>query len=134
MRELMYNGKPMKVQPIGPYTITDYARWIREGKAVAVELEPGDGTYYNLLIVPCHAPQLLGRLERFGIPITEAHQYLIVTYLKDDGGPTYVVPMFSVDHHMDDGRIHNSWTKRLIIWWLSNFCDCVENPNLLVID
>lgn len=115
---LLFNGKPMSASPKGT-TLNAIAVALLAGQAVSAELEPGDATYYNLLIVPCWSEGLRNRLGRFGIPAGSATNYLYVQQLRDlaveaegffarQGGVSAV-----------DVPNRNEWSRQLIAWWVN---------------
>src|SRR5947208_2980472 len=83
---------------------------------VIAELEPGDATYYNLLLVPAWAAYVAPHLGRFGIPLTKAHDYLIVTRLTDTEGQTFYCTRQIGDWDLE--IIPNAWTRTVLVWWL----------------
>lgn len=113
---LKYGTKEMRPQPINT-TLDAIVTCLEHGHhPVIVELEPGDGTYYNLLIVPAWAVYVAPHLGRYGIPADRAHEYLIVTRLSDRRGwGFYATAQVGV---WDLHGIENDWTRELLAWWL----------------
>lgn len=113
---LKYGAKEMRPSPINT-TLGDIVTCLEHGHhPVIVELEPGDGTYYNLLIVPAWAAYVAPRLARFGIPADRAMGWLIVTKLTDQQGQAFyaTADVGPWDLH----GIDNEWSRELLAWWL----------------
>lgn len=111
---LAYHGRALTPAPINA-DLEDLVEALAGGRTVVAELEPGDATYYNLVITPCWAPQVRRSLGRFGVPDRSADRYLLVTCLRDDGGPSF----FAQSHVGDyDVPLTNAWSRELVAWWL----------------
>ncbi len=112
---LKYGNREMVAEPINvPLSVV--ADLLRRGLPVSVELEPGDATYYHLLIVPASAPYVEPFLGRYGIPVDRATDFLIVTKLTDQEGRAFyaTADVGPWDLH----GIENEWTRELLVWWL----------------
>ena len=119
--DLIYRGKPMTVEPANR-SLAGVAELLRTGRSVIAELEPGDATYYNLLLVPCWAPGISGHLGRFGVPSGSAHRFLIVVKVDEEGGGMTFVPTDGQKIGVWD-TLHlssNEWSQELFAWWLSH--------------
>lgn len=113
---LKYGTEEMKPAPINT-TLDAIVTCLEQGHhPVIVELEPGDGTYYNLLIVPSWAVYVAPHLRRFGILADRAIDYLIVTRLTDQEGQAFyaTAQVGPWDLH----GIDNEWSRELLAWWL----------------
>lgn len=120
MKPLLYNTRPMKVEPIN-LDLSDIAQTLREGRAAVAELEPGDGTYYNLLLVPCDAPNVKGGFRRFGISHEAAHRYLLVVLVRDRRPDRAVFVQWDgvIREHDVVGLEENGWSQTFLAWWLN---------------
>jgi hypothetical protein len=93
---------------------------VEESKPVVAELEPGDGTYYSLLITPAWSRAVEPCLGRWGIPESAAGDWLLVTKL-DQTGPmasTWVNWKSDVGFHTVAKLSDFAWTQELLFWWL----------------
>ena len=117
---LMFQGKPMVADPINR-SLQALAEALLRGRTVVAELEPGDATYYNLLIVPCWADGVRRHLGRYGVPIDAADRYLVVVKMSDVGGAAAWIPVTygTVAAHDTEALSTNPWTCELLAWWLS---------------
>lgn len=125
--ELKYN--PLGSAVMNPEPVNDNIDHLvmqaRCGETVLVQLEPGDATVYYLLIVPAWGDGTRENLGQFGIPAEHADEYLIVTYLKQDGGQTfYATDRIGV---YDLEMLPNTWTRTVFAWWLHGFFKLVNN-------
>lgn len=120
---LLYNGRQMNPEPRNPpglglaLDLKSVARLLQlDAYPLIVELEPGDGTYYNLLIVPAWSEFTTTHLGRYGIPPDKTRDFLIVTKLSDGESQTF----FAADDvgEWDLHGIENNWSRELIVWWL----------------
>lgn len=113
--ELLYHGRQMNPTPLGS-SMDDVARALQGEHPVSAEIEPGDGTYYNVLIVPAWCEHVKEHLGRYGIPAEKAKDYLIVTKLTDADSPTF----YAADDvgAWDMHGIENQWTRDVLVWWL----------------
>ena len=119
---LAYNERPMSPDPIN-IDVEDVVDALTDGRPVSVELEPGDATYYNLIIVPCWAPVVRRSLGRYGVPRADATEYLLVTYLRGDDSPTF----FAMSHvNALDVPVKNPWSAGLVAWWLRGLWRAIE--------
>jgi hypothetical protein len=114
---LIYHNLEMRDEPINIDMLT-VARLLRDNHSVVVELEPGDATYYCLLLVPCKATEVAPYLSRFGIPPNNASEYIIVTYLHDTHGDSFYSHRYTELHDMLNTKISNEWTQMFLVWWL----------------
>lgn len=112
---LMYGTREMQPDPINT-TFGEIVERLAHGHPVIVELEPGDATYYSLLIVPAWAAYVATHLGRFGIPADQAHRYLIGTRMTDQEGQAF----YATEHvgPWDIDSVDNEWSRELIAWWL----------------
>lgn len=121
---LIYGLVEMRAEPING-TLEQIAAALHNGHPVIAELEPGDATYYNLLISPAWGAGIRGSLGRFGIPLRAVEGYLIVTKLTDTGGITFYVTdrvgTWDLEEH-----IRNPWTRELLVWWLLQLWDEIK--------
>ena len=124
MTELLYNSKAMKVEPIN-ISMQDAAAILRGGGPVVVELEPGDGTYYALMLVPLYSSNIAESLGRYGIQPAEAHHYLFVAKLESDGCDFIPIHANLGPYHFDE-LTGNDWSKQFLGWW---FTELVEALN-----
>lgn len=124
--ELLYIGKPMQVQPEN-LPLKHLAASLREGKSVVAILEPGDGTAYQLLIVPCWAEQVQTYLGRFGIPAGNARKYLLAVKLGQDSSRGVWIPMDETTRtHHTNGLTDDEWSQELLAWWLTHLIEAIE--------
>ena len=120
---LHYGNREMVSEPINlPLSVV--ADLLRQGLPVSVELEPGDATYYHLLIVPAWATYVAPFLGRYGIPRDRATDYLIVTRLTDQEGLAFYATANVGD--WDLPGIENEWTRDLLVWWLRHLWQLIE--------
>ena len=127
MEPLFHGTRQMGREPIGPTSVREYAQLIVDGQTVAIELEPGDATYYCLIIVPAWTEGLLGRLDRYGIPRHACMDYLFVTRVDDDGGKTFIFNRFNSGEHTLEDHIKNPWSQRLLSWWLRGLWEDIND-------
>lgn len=116
---LSHGGKLMKSDTIEGVTVDQLAEALERGDGVCVELEPGDGTYYNLIILPTWAPEFRNKFRRFGINPGCDKDYLIVTRMNDDGGQTFIFQSWGEVWDLAE-HIRNEWTVIFFTWWLKN--------------
>jgi len=112
---LTHHGRALSVAPRN-VPLETLAGQLARGQPAIAELEPGDATYYNLLIVPAWAPAVQGHLGRFGIPVALASDYLIVTRLTDTEGRAFYAR--ADVEAWDLAGITHPWTRELLAWWL----------------
>ena len=125
--ELRYpvSGKPMVAEPIN-VPLQRLAALLREGQTVVAELEPGDATYYNLLIVPCWADTVHRYLESFGIPPGSASNYLLVVKLEQEcSRAAWILTDGAVGRHDTVPLTNNPWSQELLAWWLSHLVEAM---------
>ncbi len=113
---LRYGAKVMEPEPRNDSLAEVAAILAHGGQSVIVELEPGDGTYYNLLLVPAWAAYVQPHLGRYGIQPAEAHRFLIVTKLTDQEGSAFYATRDVGE--WDLHGIENEWSRTLLVWWL----------------
>lgn len=119
MSELTYHGRELTAEPVN-MPLGEVAERLRRREPVVAVLEPGDGTCYQTLLVPCAAPGVQGHLGRIGVPEHESGNYLIVSLIEWRNSETIVVPWDRQigTHHVD--RISaNEWTHTFFAWWLT---------------
>lgn len=112
--ELLYHGKLMDPEPTGTMSLKAAAILLAAGNAVGVELQPGDGTAYRLLLAPAWIPIYR---DASGGGVGDGAGYLIVSLfnlgtmypLRRHAVPTYIA------EHM---KITNAWTATFLAWWL----------------
>lgn len=125
---LLYGSKPMKPEPIN-ITLEKLAQRLNQRETMIAELEPGDGTYYNLLLVPAVSLGTREYLGRFGISDSRAHCYLIVTKLTSYGGETfYSYSEGTIPCDMES--VKNEWTRVLLAWWCNLLWEAMEDTPL----
>lgn len=118
---LEHYGKPMRADPqnmpIG-YVVSS----LLDGHSVYVDLQPGDGTRYELLLQPLDA-FLYDQTGTVGVPSWEPG-YLLVTRLIG-GQPVASVIIGAVpDESLGMSELMplshgNAWTLDLLTWWLA---------------
>ncbi len=120
--ELLYHGRPMRLAPTrilclqahGPLdadepTDADILGLLTEGYAVFVQLEPGDGTRYGLLLTAdLYADSECLTVVRIGVPNGRA---LFV-------GPANEGAALQPDECMPLAR-SNEWSRVFFAWWLN---------------
>jgi hypothetical protein len=117
---LLYHGRPMARHPIGK-RIEAVASDLRNGHAVGVELQPGDGTVYYLLLAPAWNPNHrdaaphVGDDRRSSTLIVGYHSYGMAP-LSDRADWGYVAEKLNC----------NEWTARLLAWWLAELWAEIE--------
>lgn len=116
-QSLEYHGRQMNAEPIN-IDLGTVADKLRGGSPVVVQLEPGDGTHYCLLVVPAWADDVRNHLDRFGIRPHSAESYMIVTQLDDTGGHGFYAFADGVEE-WDLKHIHNDWTRAVFCWWFN---------------
>ena len=111
------SGRAMKAEPVN-LGMLNVANYLECGETVVVELEPGDGTYYSLLLVPCWAEGVANYLDRWGITAEGAHKYLMVVKLEQEGSHAVWIPMQETiqEHHVAHLST-SAWSQRLFAWW-----------------
>lgn len=137
MEPLNYNGKTMDRAPING-SVYEFARLIEEGSTIVAELEPGDATYYSLLIVPCWSNYTAHFLGRWGVPATHSHEYLFVSRLSDPES----MGCFIHNHHpvleFDvEALSRNKWSQQLLAWWLTQLWEeinAIRSPGSRVVE
>ncbi len=125
MDALTYQGKQMVVEPINR-SLVKIAYDLKAGMPVVAELEPGDATYYCLLLVPAWAPCVVDYLGRYGIQrtLTDEPNFLLAVKLDADGGRAAWIPCdnrLGVWHtaHLSE----NTWSQEFLVWWLLHLID-----------
>ena len=114
-------GKPMLREPRN----VDWAQLVsrtQTGLATFVELEPGDATYYALLIAPVPRTEL----RRFGLG---SINWWFVAQLDDEGarGSAWVrTDMSRVDAITIATLSSNQWSRILLAWWLTELVRAVH--------
>lgn len=121
MTDLTYNGKPMTFDPIN-MDVERMIQLLHQGTPQVVNLEPGDATRYDLLLLPLNLDVGL-YLGNHGIEPHTYGGYLFVSWLSDEVCPGTWVP-FSVDMMVDvwdvAGLSNNGWSRQLLAWWLTS--------------
>lgn len=114
------DGKKMNPDPIN-IDMDVLVERLDNGVSTIVQLEPGDATYYSLLIVPVWSSSVAANLGRFGIPLDNSHNYLIVAKLGSCGGTVGFVPLADgkLDTHHFADFIENGWSQVLLAWWFN---------------
>lgn len=116
---LLYHGRPMARHPVGS-RIERVASDLKNGHAVGVELNPGDGTSYRLLLAPAWDKQY--RDATAGVGKT-GKGYLLVSYYT--GMYAFALPT-AWPTLADKLNIRNEWTARLLAWWLAELWAEIE--------
>lgn len=88
---LLYNGRPMAIEPHN-MALAMVAGCLKDGQSVMVQLEPGDGTHYGILITPAWADSVAPDMF----------------YAFKGGTDVWDIP--SIKHH---------WTRQVFAWWFS---------------
>lgn len=124
--DLEYQGKVMEVEPI-TMTLQEVAEQIKIGNPVVAELEPGDNTYYAILIVPLHGDGIRSKLGRFGIVPARSGDYWFVAKLGSiQSQGTFVrVDVAAIQVHQVAPLTDNEWSQRLLSWWLTHLVRAV---------
>jgi hypothetical protein len=112
---LDYHGKIMNPEPVNLSLFEIAARLVKQEPVIA-KLEPGDGTHYCLLIVPCWANYVYEQLGRYGIRPNTANGYLIITQLNDTGGHAFY-SFYQGTEEWDMKYIEDAWTRQVFSWW-----------------
>lgn len=111
---LLYHGKPMSKHPINVDISVVALELVRDHPSLAI-LEPGDGTRYELILVPCWSSNIRLGLASQGIRPTDAKDYILC--VKING----IRDSFFVTEHIqeyDVEGISNDWSCRFLAWWL----------------
>lgn len=120
------NGKTMAVEPINA-TMEDLAYHLHRDEPVVAQLEPGDATYYNLLLVPTHIPTLCGQFGRYGVPEVSADQYLIAIKMDDQDLRGCWIPKFEpTDTHHVAPLSPNEWSQAFLAWWFRHLLAAMD--------
>jgi hypothetical protein len=111
--ELVFHGKVMKWKPAN-MTVDHLMYELRTRRAVHVQLEPGDGTRYDLVVT--WAPAIAGA---FYLTARDAGDFLHVTRVI--GGDLIYSMLFGEASirpaHMPIAN-GNEWTAVVLAWWL----------------
>ncbi len=120
---LVYQGKEMAVEPINT-TMERLASNLQHGVPQVAELEPGDATYYSLLLVPADLPMIRNHFGRWGVPAESAGNYLIAVKLDDIHMHGCWIPRFEATqpHHVA-GLTPNEWSRQFFAWWFAQLLD-----------
>lgn len=125
MRELRYhNNKLMNPEPINR-KFCSVSTVLKDEHPLVVQLEPGDGTHYSLLITPAAHPYIQHSLGRWGIPDDIAQDYLLVTKL-DQMGPMasiWINVKTEIGVWQTAKLSPNEWSQELLAWWLNLVCE-----------
>lgn len=113
MTELLFQGNVMKSEPVN-HELDFLAHNLRLSRTVIAQLEPGDGTRYELLITPL---ELFNDIFYFGEGIAE--QALVV--IRVEGGTPIGACVYHPEYQEQLELIcrNNAWTWRLMEWWLN---------------
>lgn len=125
-RDLTYRGgKPLAVEPINT-TRESVVRRLRDGVSVCVQLEPGDGTHYGLMLTPLGTPDVMGGLGRLGIPPLDALGYLWCTDVVNKRGcPVRFPSPWVLGPHDFEDMSNNKWSQVLLAWWFNRLREVV---------
>lgn len=126
--ELTYfvNGKALNPEPLN-MTLHNMAVALKEGNTVVANLEPGDASFYALLIVPCWGPNLRESLGRWGVPPFASKDYCLVTQLRDHVSKTAWITIDGpIQLHQMTLLNDNEWTQQVFAWWFENLREELE--------
>lgn len=118
--DLLYRGRelnPLRVVPAFPSLVER----LRRGEAVAVDLQPGDATRYQLSIVPMQALNTYP-LHFIGYRPSKMRHLWMITYHRQGAPYSKTVVMdyrYRIRKEDLEGLSDNAWTPRLLAAWLS---------------
>lgn len=112
--KLMYHGMEMRLEPINVPMYLIASELNKNNPSLAL-LEPGDGTRYEIILVPCWSSNIRLGLASNGIRPTDAKDYVLC--VKINGIQT---SFFATEHvqEYDIEGVNNDWTCRFLAWWL----------------
>ena len=82
-----------------------------------LQLEPGDGTHYALLLTPCDRPRIAPFLGRWGIPLDDAADWYHVAKLGEGHG--FVAANREVGPYDFEELARNDWSRVFFAWWFN---------------
>lgn len=114
---LLYHGKPLKTEPRNT-SLHEVAEMLEYGRAVSVHLEPGDGSRYDLLLVPLWATDVRSLAQQFE---DESIREKSVMYVFDARKHESVVGA-AIERGGYYGSLQtlaagNEWTMTFLEWW-----------------
>jgi hypothetical protein len=114
---LMYHGRPMRWEPVnvGERNLVEMVRF---DSAVHVQLEPGDGGRYNLLLT-------WGVLikEEFFLDSAYARKCVLVTRFETDATINGCI-LYNVEKPWYTEKLgSNTWTQVFLSWWLDGLIE-----------
>jgi hypothetical protein len=111
------HGQPMNPEPIGA-TLSAKAALLDAGETTYVHLEPGDGTRYELLLVPMWAPHVNAAALLYLPPACARASILVLNVLDEhDVGGAVVTRRGSYTRLRECGAFAAPWTRTLLEWW-----------------
>ncbi len=115
MTQLLHHGREMNRHPIN-MTFSRLVSLLRRGETCHVVIEPGDGTRYELLIVP----QNNGLVKLDGVSFDSLFVVLIDPDMHTGKGTILTTPKAVGSKIARDLRPTISWTATLLTWWLTD--------------
>jgi len=118
--ELLYRGVPMRAEPVN-VSLADVVTALYEGRIAEVQLEPGDQTRYDLVLIPDTALPLLFQVHR------DDPTCGIMAVRVVGGEPCKSLCLMPWERwkfgQLSEG---NEWTAELLAWWLGILFDAIE--------
>ena len=119
---LLFHGRVMSPHPAG-VKLETVAKRLRAEIAVGVELCPGDGTSYRLLIAPAWSPRYFDASAGVG---PEGTGYLIVGYYTGMHAFRRGTTWQYVAEKLNLRGLSAEWTARFLAWWLGQLWDAID--------
>jgi len=116
---LQYMGRGLDPRPVNRTLEEVHELLLVDKTPVVVQLEPGDGTRYDWLLVPAASYYVGDALGVIGIPPGAAAEYLIIV---DVHVPMHAmaVPFDGATTAADVREVSaNAWTRTCLAWWLN---------------
>lgn len=116
---LLFNDTPMELEPTN-ITMSDVVRFLKSEMPCVVDLQPGDATRYQLLLVPCGSRYVRLFLGVVGIPPESAGNYLFVAKINGALGQTFINTTHEPNESDFEDMGGNTWTMTFLAWWFAN--------------
>ncbi len=111
---LLYQDRvTMMEDPVQPTTVSGLARDLFiHGRNVMITLEPGDGTRYDLALIPLD--NIDGSFT--GIRDNDHANWLLVAYIQRN--TSLIIPAWQSSHSFDF-LTNNPWSITFLAWWFA---------------
>jgi hypothetical protein len=116
---LAYHGRAMNAEPTN-MALADVAERLRQGHPVYVDLQPGDGTRYEFVLLPLDGV-MSGGGDLVGVPDWEPGHLMVTRLVGPDPVASVIISAvpdeaLGLSEFVPLSR-NNEWTVMVLEWW-----------------